>query len=193
MKKKVNIALLSSSVTLLTIAIVFVFFYFWPNPIRIGNIGIDVSEIGIYIHNMNKAFLSSQMETPPSYITLNTELFEGLGLVDSGVRPAGFIAHSLYMCGVQEIVDISFEKVAIETDDTEFEHFYHRVQVTDSEGNDYFFTLNDAGQLGHVRKGDENGEVIWEREPQVDVKQFGHVRIGEENGIRYIITEPRTD
>ena len=150
MKKTLLIVLLSSFSTLLIVGIILTIFYFRP----------PVGVVYYVCKECDQRLLSKPTEKnfsyrPPSYVfitTVNTELFESLGLPYKNSK--SFTASVLYDLGVQEIVDISFEKIGNE----------HHVQIRDSENNDYFFTLNEEGRLWTVRKGDENGEVIWQWE-----------------------------
>jgi len=156
MKKNIIVALLSSLATLLIVAIGSTILYFRPPKGVVYYVCRECDQKSLGKPSERGSFKNH----PPSYtvyVTKNSELFESLGLPYKNSK--SFSASVLYDLGAQEIVDISFEKIEIRAGVYEY-----RVQIRDSEGNDYFFTLNEEGRLWTVHKGDENGEVIWQWE-----------------------------
>ena len=82
-------------------------------------------------------------------LAYNTDVLERLLKISRSA--ATYSAGKLDLLGVKEFTDIHAAAN---------EGRFH-MQITDTEGNNYFFTMDSYGYLGQVRAEDEYGEYLW--------------------------------
>ena len=97
--------------------------------------------------------------TDPDEIALNAVLLAQEIELDRDMFES---AQILGEAGIREIVSMEAERIEIGP----WEHGYcYNVKVSDIKKKNYNFTISRWG-IGHIRKGHEDGKVIWAQPPE---------------------------